>query len=80
MNNYHLPNIPWEDRPAGNSDVVCRYRAKPIIPRNLIRSAKSIFNPLPGQIRGCFPLCQEEEGNELKSRFQRRWHSLAAGK
>ena len=30
-----LPNIPWENRPAGCSDVVWRYTGNPIIPRNL---------------------------------------------
>ena len=39
-----LPNIPWEERPAGCSDVVWRYSANPIIPRDLIPSSNSIFN------------------------------------
>jgi beta-1,4-mannooligosaccharide/beta-1,4-mannosyl-N-acetylglucosamine phosphorylase len=39
-----LPNIPWEDRPAGNGDVVWRYSANPIIPRNLLPTSNSIFN------------------------------------
>ena len=39
-----LPNIPWQDRPAGNSDPVWRYDANPIIPRDLIPSSNSIFN------------------------------------
>ena len=37
-------NIPWEDRPAGNSDPVWRYSQNPIIPRNAIPRANSIFN------------------------------------
>ncbi|MEA4906227.1 MAG: glycosidase [Chloroflexi bacterium] len=39
-----LPHIPWQERPAGCSDVVWRYSANPVIPRNLIPSANSIFN------------------------------------
>ncbi len=39
-----LPNIPWEDRPAGSSEVVWRYSRNPVIPRNLIPQANSIFN------------------------------------
>ncbi|MBN1121265.1 MAG: glycoside hydrolase family 130 protein [Anaerolineae bacterium] len=39
-----LPNIPWEDRPAGSSDVVWRSSRNPIIPRDLIPSSNSIFN------------------------------------
>lgn len=40
----NLSPIPWEDRPAGCSDVVWRYSANPIIPRDLIPSSNSIFN------------------------------------
>ncbi len=39
-----LPTIPWEERPAGCSEVVWRYSANPIIPRNLIPTSNSIFN------------------------------------
>ena len=36
--------IPWEDRPEGCRDIVWRYSANPIIPRDLIPSSNSIFN------------------------------------
>jgi beta-1,4-mannooligosaccharide/beta-1,4-mannosyl-N-acetylglucosamine phosphorylase len=53
-----LPNIPWEERPTGCSDIVWRYSANPIIPRNLIPSSNSIFNsavvPFQGQYAGVF--------------------------
>ena len=39
-----LPNIPWEDRAAGSNDVVWRFSGNPIIPRNAIPCANSIFN------------------------------------
>ena len=39
-----LPNIPWEDRPAGCTDVVWRSARNPIIPRDLIPCSNSIFN------------------------------------
>jgi beta-1,4-mannooligosaccharide/beta-1,4-mannosyl-N-acetylglucosamine phosphorylase len=39
-----LPNIPWEDRPAGCRDVLWRSPRNPIIPRDLIPNANSIFN------------------------------------
>jgi beta-1,4-mannooligosaccharide/beta-1,4-mannosyl-N-acetylglucosamine phosphorylase len=42
--NTGISNIPWEDRPAGSSDIVWRYSANPIIPRDLIPSSNSIFN------------------------------------
>ncbi|NOZ22923.1 MAG: glycosidase [Planctomycetes bacterium] len=39
-----LPNIPWEDRPEGCSDVVWRSSRNPIIPRDAIPASNSIFN------------------------------------
>lgn len=44
MSAYHLSNIPWEERTEDCQDVVWRYSANPIIPRDLIPSANSIFN------------------------------------
>ncbi|MBN1966660.1 MAG: glycoside hydrolase family 130 protein [Anaerolineae bacterium] len=39
-----LPNIPWEERPAGSDAVVWRYSQNPVIPRDLLRRSNSIFN------------------------------------
>jgi beta-1,4-mannooligosaccharide/beta-1,4-mannosyl-N-acetylglucosamine phosphorylase len=39
-----LPNVPWQDRPAGCSSVIWRYDKNPVIPRDLIPRANSIFN------------------------------------
>ena len=36
--------IPWEDRPAGSSDLVWRSSRNPIIPRDLLPRSNSIFN------------------------------------
>lgn len=53
-----LPNIPWQDRPRDNSDVLWRYDQNPIIPRDLIPCSNSIFNsavvPFEGEFRGVF--------------------------
>lgn len=58
MNRNMIPNIPWEDRPSGCSDVVWRYSQNPIIPRDLIPSSNSIFNsavvPFNGKFAGVF--------------------------
>jgi beta-1,4-mannooligosaccharide/beta-1,4-mannosyl-N-acetylglucosamine phosphorylase len=46
-NAVSLPNIPWEERPAGSNpqkEVLWRYSGNPIIPRNLTISSNSIFN------------------------------------
>jgi beta-1,4-mannooligosaccharide/beta-1,4-mannosyl-N-acetylglucosamine phosphorylase len=53
-----VPNMPWEDRPAGSSDVLWRYSQNPVIPRDLIPCSNSIFNsavvPYQGEFRGVF--------------------------
>ena len=49
-----LPNIPWEERPRGSSELVWRYSANPIIPRNLIPSSNSIFNSAVVPFKGAF--------------------------
>lgn len=36
--------MPWEPRPEGCKDVIWRYSANPIIPRNLLPTSNSIFN------------------------------------
>ena len=40
----NIPNIPWQDKPAGSYDAVWRYSQNPIIKRDQIRPANSIFN------------------------------------
>ena len=53
-----LPNIPWEEKPAGSGEVIWRYSNNPIIPRDLIPAANSIFNsaviPFAGAFAGVF--------------------------
>lgn len=53
-----LPNLPWQERPAGSSDVVWRYDLNPVIPRNATSTSNSIFNsavvPFNGKFAGVF--------------------------
>jgi beta-1,4-mannooligosaccharide/beta-1,4-mannosyl-N-acetylglucosamine phosphorylase len=53
-----LPNIPWEERPSGRTDVVWRYSHNPIIPGDLLPTSNSIFNsavvPYQGAFAGVF--------------------------
>ncbi len=53
-----LPNLPWEERPAGSHEIVWRFSNNPIIPRDLIPSSNSIFNsavvPFKGKFAGVF--------------------------
>lgn len=39
-----LPGMPWQEKPKGGSDFIWRYDKNPIIPRDAIPSANSIFN------------------------------------
>ncbi|MCX6921701.1 MAG: glycoside hydrolase family 130 protein [Verrucomicrobia bacterium] len=39
-----LPNLPWENRPKGCADVVWRYSKNPVIPRDIVPCANSVFN------------------------------------
>lgn len=52
------PNIPWEQRPAGSSDVVWRYSGNPVIRRDATATSNSIFNsavvPFQGGFAGVF--------------------------
>ncbi len=49
-----IPNLPCEERPAGNHDVVWRYSQNPIIPRNAIPRSNSIFNSAAVTFNGSF--------------------------
>lgn len=76
-----LPNIPWEDRPKGCSDVAWRSRRNPIIPRNLIPTSNSIFNsavaPYKGEFRGvfrCDDRCRNMQLHSGRSKDGLKWH------
>src|SRR5690349_5558804 len=53
-----LPNIPWENRPAGSNAVLWRYSGNPIIERHATPTSNSIFNSAAvahqGQFAGVF--------------------------
>lgn len=44
INGVSIPNIPWEDRPAGCNDVVWRYSANPLIGWNPTPSTARVYN------------------------------------
>jgi beta-1,4-mannooligosaccharide/beta-1,4-mannosyl-N-acetylglucosamine phosphorylase len=54
----NLPNIPWEERPAGSSEIVWRYSGNPIIDWNPIPKAARVYNsavvPFNGEFAGVF--------------------------
>ncbi|MCX6099939.1 MAG: glycoside hydrolase family 130 protein [Candidatus Bipolaricaulota bacterium] len=53
-----LANVPWEERPNGNSDAVWRSSRNPVIPGDAIPTSNSIFNSAvvayEGEFRGVF--------------------------
>jgi beta-1,4-mannooligosaccharide/beta-1,4-mannosyl-N-acetylglucosamine phosphorylase len=68
-----LPNIPWEEKPAGFQDVVWRYSKNPIIPRDAIPSSNSIFNsavvPFNGGFAGVFRCDSKSRRMQLHTGF-----------
>jgi beta-1,4-mannooligosaccharide/beta-1,4-mannosyl-N-acetylglucosamine phosphorylase len=66
-----LPNIPWEEKPAGCRDVVWRSSRNPIIPRNLIPNSNSIFNsavvPFGDEFAGVFRVDNKRREMRLHS-------------
>ncbi len=85
-----MPNIPWEERPSNCSDVVWRYSRNPIIPRDAIPNANSIFNsavvPYQDAFAGVFRVDNRKREMNLYAGFSRdaldwqiepepiRWH------
>ncbi|MBN2048121.1 MAG: glycoside hydrolase family 130 protein [Anaerolineaceae bacterium] len=53
-----VPNIPWEDRPAGSSAAIWRYSQNPVIQRSPFPTANSTFNsaviPYQDEFAGVF--------------------------
>lgn len=53
-----LKQIPWQEKPADCQEPIWRYEQNPIIPRDAIPCANSIFNsavvPYEGEFRGVF--------------------------
>ena len=47
-----LPNIPWQDKPAGYDMPVWRYTGNPIITRHAVPLSNSIFNSSPVPFNG----------------------------
>lgn len=72
--------IPWEDRPAGCQDILWRYSGNPVIQRNAIPCANSIFNsavvPFNGHFAGVFRVDDRRRQMRLHAGFSKdavRW-------
>ncbi len=68
-----LPNIPWEDRPPGCSAVVWRFSQNPVITREAVPGANSIFNsavvPFEGRFAGVFRCDNSARDMQLHAGF-----------
>ncbi len=66
-----LPNIPWEDKPQGSTEVVWRSSLNPIIRRDLLPMSNSIFNsavvPYKGAFAGVFRCDDKRRHMQLHS-------------
>ena len=71
-----IPNMPWQDRPEGCKDVIWRYNANPIIPRDLLPTSNSIFNSAvvpfesdKGHFAGVFRVDDKERNMAIHAGF-----------
>ncbi len=73
VNCQPVPNLPWEEKPAGNSEPIWRSVRNPIIPRDLIPSSNSIFNsavvPFKGKFAGVFRCDNKARNQQLHAGF-----------
>ncbi|HNT74711.1 MAG TPA: glycoside hydrolase family 130 protein [Anaerolineae bacterium] len=74
-----LSNIPWQEKPAGCQTTVWRYSANPVIPRNAIPCANSIFNsavvPYQGKFAGVFRV--DDTGRQMQLHVGRSEDGIA---
>ena len=65
----NIPNIPWQERPAGCIDTIWRYDQNPVIRRDLIPCSNSIFNsavvPYKGGFAGVFRVDDKRRASRL---------------
>lgn len=70
-----LPNIPWQDRPQGSTDILWRYSENPVIKRDAIPSSNSIFNsavvPFEGGFAGVFRCDNKSRNMEMHAGFSK---------
>ena len=75
LNEKSIPNLPWQDRPADCQDVIWRYKANPIIKRNILPTSNSVFNsavvPFEGGFAGVFRVDDKERNMQLHAGFSK---------
>ncbi|NQT26776.1 glycoside hydrolase family 130 protein [candidate division KSB1 bacterium] len=75
VNGQSIPNLPWEDRPAGSSEVMWRYSNNPVIPRDILPTSNSVFNsaviPYKGEFAGVFRIDDTTRKMQLHRGFSK---------
>lgn len=70
-----IPNLPWQDRPKGCNDVIWRYDANPVVPRDIIPSSNSVFNsavvPFEDGFAGVFRCDDKSRNMRLHAGFSK---------
>ena len=68
----NLPNIPWQDRPAGCTDIIWRYDNNPIVGRHDIPSANSIFNSAVIPKDGAFVVVFRSDNKAMEQQLRQK--------
>ena len=75
INGVAIPNLPWQEKPAGCTDVIWRYDQNPVIQRNQVPNSNSIFNsavvPFEGGFAGVFRVDDRSRNMELHAGFSK---------
>ena len=75
LNGVSVPNVPWQEKPAGCKDVIWRYSLNPVIRRDHLEMSNSIFNsavvPFEGGFAGVFRVDDKARNMELHAGFSK---------
>ena len=75
INGVSIPNMPWQEKPAGCKDVIWRYAQNPVIKRDHLEMSNSIFNsavvPFEGGFAGVFRVDDKARNMELHAGFSK---------
>lgn len=73
LNGRSIPNIPWQEKPQGCTQTVWRYSQNPVIGRNAVKCANSVFNsavvPFEGGFAGVFRVDDKRRAMQLHAGF-----------
>ena len=75
LNGTSVPNLPWQEKPTDCKDIIWRYDQNPVIPRNIIPTANSVFNsavvPFENGFAGVFRVDDRARNMELHAGFSK---------